>query len=127
MTFRGGQLPDEHRIGFYADVGKTYRCPAVLASSCSEGAAMNFVHRAQETRVLWSIQVPRNTVNVNELGTMTCCPGEFEYLFPPYTVFRILAAPRWIDDALGGYHRIELEVASDNRDHSETLICAPWW
>jgi len=75
-TFRGGRLPDDHHEFF--TVGKKYRCPTLLATSCKKTKALEFMMRQPQPRLLWIIRVDPvyRCVNVNYIEEFTNVPGE---------------------------------------------------
>ena len=144
-TFRGGGFDDAHQ-GFFT-VGKQFRVPGFLATSFSQGKAMEFL-RTQEAYgrqgMLWTVHVdpageadPSKRCKHVNLVQHSLVPGEQEYLFTAYSIFTV----RSVTWGVGGApHRIELDAASDNRAEaeggagrwdtpagSEGLSLAPWY
>lgn len=129
-TYRGGGLPKEHQ-GFF-ELGKKYRVPMFLATSFNKEtvALSTFARRAEEQGlppVLYTIHFDKKLrcVHVNYLGSRGL-GGEKEFLFAPYSVFKVLkvdwkSSPNWEKP-----HEVELMAAVDNKHEAENLPLAPW-
>jgi hypothetical protein len=112
--------------------GRAFRQPAYFATSFSERVADHFILRVPPEpgllRVKWLIHIDpvRKCHHVN-LVERTNVTGEEEYLFAPYSAFRVRSAT-WSED--GGTvehpHVIELDAAVDNKAEPEDLDLAPW-
>ena len=145
MSYRGGGMPLHHVTPLpghpspFFVAGKKYRIPMFLATSLSRIVAENFMavaaHRG-DTPVIWTIKVdPRGAgqllfrcKHVNQVPKSNI-PGEFEFLFAPYSVFTVesVALP------LGGAApttacpiQITIIAALDNKDEPLDLVLAPW-
>jgi len=134
--FRGGGFDDQFKPFFTA--GKEYRVPGFLATSFNQDKASEFLYRAVQhagkSGVLWIVQVdPRGKEQFQfkckhvNLIAFSNVPGEEEYLFAPYSAFRIDRV-EWSptpDDRTP--HRIYLTAYLDNRDAPPNLPLAPWY
>jgi hypothetical protein len=92
--YRGGGFDDRYR-GFFAP-GQRFRQPAYLATSFCEQVAGNFMRRSGcPKKVRWTVQIdPEYKCQQVNLVTKRC-PGvqdEQEYLFAPYSVFKVVSA-----------------------------------
>ena len=145
ITFRGGgmplhfvqQLPGQPPPFFVA--GKKYRIPMYLATSFQLEVAENFsVMAAQrgELPVIWIIKVdPRGAAqllyrckHVNQV-TKSNVPGEFEFLYAPYSVFTIESVtppPGGAVPTAACPYRIVIVAAVDNKEEPQELPLAPW-
>ena len=128
-TWRGGGFRDEFR-SFFKE-GKRYRVPAVLATSMSKDVALRFVTSADRTqpRVLWCIKVdgrgksdPRFRCKHASYVNKTLVTGEGEFLFAPYSAFRVEQAV-WS----GPVYEIVVSAALDNKAEPEDLPLTPWY
>ena len=144
-TLRGTGFDDQHRDFFTK--GKRYRVPGFVATSFSEAVATRFMRTAEaygRQPVMWVVHVDpagehdatHRCAHVNYVSH-THVGGEAEFLFAPYSIFTVRSVT-W--GAGGAPHRIELDVASDNRaeaeggtgrwatpPNSEDLPLAPWY
>ena len=129
-TYRGAVLPRGYQA-FYR-VGKKYRVPMFLATSFGRSVAVTFIKRSlknaddKDEPVMYTFELdPRDKcMHVNYLET-----HEREFLFAPYSAFRVKAATWQARPTLEHPHTITLEVASDNRDKEKwplELPLAPW-
>ena len=129
-TYRGAVLPRPHQA-FYR-VGKKYRVPMFLATSFERRVAVDFMLRAADDAdndhepVMWKVDLDKHQrcMHVNYLNT-----HEKEFLFAPYTAYRVAAAEWQEHPSCTKPHEITLEVAADNRDLDawpEGLPLAPW-
>jgi hypothetical protein len=137
-TWRGGGFDDTHRA-FFA-VGTLYRAPGFVASSFDQEKAFEFlyraVHHSNRPGVLWTIRVdPRGETSLRYrckqanlvMRRAPGVPDEQEYLFAPYSAFRVVEV-HWEqnpDDRTP--HRIVVEAIIDNRDAPEDIMLAPWF
>ena len=125
--FRGGGF-DQQFAGFFCP-GREFRQPAFLASSFRREVADMFIRRSDlPSRVLWRIYIDpvEQCRHVNLVQKRV--PGlanEHEYLFAPYSAFRVVAA-HWRAGTAHEPHEIELLAAVDNIGPSEDLPLAPW-
>eukprot|EP01045_Picozoa_sp_COSAG04_P012309 COSAG04_NODE_823_length_10051_cov_18.357617_7_plen_392_part_00 len=125
VCFRGGGFDDRYRSFFVS--GRQFRQPAYLATSFSEAVARRFIRmRGGNDCVLWRVRIDpaRKCVHVN-LVKKSNVSGEEEYLFAPYSAFRVLSAV-WRAGTAEEPHEIELLAAVDNQEESEGLPLAPW-
>ena len=145
-TFRGGALPRMHRTFFQP--GTRYRAPMFIATSFNESVSINtFLTRLDpasaaqqppfQEPVLWtfhfdgSLPEARRCVHVNFIDrTDGTVHGEDEFLFAPYSCFTVRAV-HWdeapiVDEYDARPHRIDVEVAPDNRGLPKNLPLAPW-
>ena len=130
-TYRGTVLPRAHQA-FYR-VGKKYRVPMFLATSIEAQVAIDFMMRATDASeddehepVVWTFELDDNErcMHVNYIST-----NEQEFLFAPYSAFRVKAATWQREPTRNRPHKITLEVAADNRQLDtwpEGLPLAPW-
>jgi hypothetical protein len=130
LCYRGGGFRDEHRDFFVA--GRQFRQPAFLATSFDRAVTDNFIQRAIDNqRVLWVIHIneQRGCMHVNLVTKIAAnIPDEQEYLFVPYSAFRVISA-QWKTGDRHDPHEIHLEAAVDNDDAAESplnLPLAPW-
>lgn len=143
-TYRGTALPICHRDFF--TVGKTYRVPMYLATSADDDVAEEFMQRlappsaAQEpahqepTMWIFHFDKEKRCKHVNFIDkTDGSASGENEFLFVPYSIFKVRKAT-WVDkprvnDMERRYHTIEIDVAPDNIKGpmaKPDLPLAPW-
>ncbi len=110
-----------------------YRAPGFVATSFKESVAKRFCQRQREAgrpAVLWRIHIqPEGCRHVNLLRH-THVEGEEEFLFAPYSVFKVLAV-QWSHLGAAGAnaehpHIVDLEAAVDNAQESEDLPLPPW-
>jgi len=145
MTYRGGgmplhlvvQMPGQPPPFFVA--GKKYRIPMFLATSEKRQVAENFMVMAAHSGdppVMWTIKVdPRGAAqllyrckHVNQLP-MSNVPGEFEYLFAPYsvgTIESVTMPPAGAAPTPACPIRIVVVAALDNKEEAQDLPLAPW-
>jgi len=147
LLYRGGALPPEHQW-FYSGkkwyhlwsrnpgTRRKYRAPPFLSTTDSEATARRFAReRGGEHPVLWRLHLPeQRCVHVKDLQHITLAPGppENEWLFPPYSVFRVISFQDRKRDR-DGFYVVDLEVYPDNlfdvrlgRRHESKLPLAPW-
>ncbi len=130
-TFRGTVLPREHQ--YFYRVGKSYRVPMFIATSFDRSIATDFMGRAAQAAdnethepVLWTFVLdPGDRCrHVNYIETR-----EKEFLFAPYSAFKVVSAV-WQEEPTAAHpHQISLAVASDNLDRAAwplELPLAPW-
>mmetsp|Transcript_8651 Transcript_8651/g.20403 ORF Transcript_8651/g.20403 Transcript_8651/m.20403 type:complete len:211 (-) Transcript_8651:79-711(-) len=136
VCFRGGGFDPQFKSFFTA--GKDYRVPGFLATSYIEAKAYQFIIQQFEEGssdvVLWIVRVdprgrddPRYKCRHVNFVSKTHFPDENEYLFAPYSAFRIDRV-EWSptpDDRTP--HRIYLTAYLDNRDAPPNLPLAPWY
>jgi len=145
VSFRGGELPQEHREFFRSKAeaeeedDKKYRAPMFLATSEKESVANSFMRRKPlAQQVLWKFYFPEGRDTVNEQGAQYvegCClhvnkvaykmmnipVEETEHLLPPFSVFSV----RSFDDSRQPCV-VELDVMPDGKKEREDLPLAPW-
>merc|ERR1711924_308688 len=126
LLYRGGGFRNEHKHFFKK--GKQTRVPGFLACSAIERVAKNFAFNADKNFpcIEWLVKVdPRGESQIEyRLKHMsyienTLVPGEGEYLFVPYSVFKITSV-HW-SNTNAKPHRITLCAAVDNAKCSEDL------
>eukprot|EP00961_Rhodomonas_salina_P094987 1278053-Rhodomonas_salina.2 len=142
QTFRGAVLPTEH-LAFYQRMrGRQYRVPGFLATSFNVDTADEFAMRAwvqadcQHPPVRYVVKLDpegatraiRRCKHVSLLRKSNV-PTEGEFLYAPYSVFRVLSVrcsaasiPSYLDP-----HVVELLSAVDNMAEPEDLPLAPWY
>jgi hypothetical protein len=145
ITYRGGGLPlhfvqqlqGQPPPFFVADL--KYRIPMFLATSFQPHVAENFSVMAEqrgESPVIWSIKVDARGFlqllyrcrHLNQKAKSKV-PGEFEFLYAPYSVFTMEsvtlpsggAAPTAACPT-----RIVIVAALDNKDEPHDVPLAPW-
>ncbi len=127
VCYRGGGFDDSYRDFFAA--GREFRQPAFLATSFSEDKAREFIRmRGEGVCALWLVRIDpvRKCQHVNLVTRrVPHLPDEQEYLFAPYSAFKVLSAT-WTTGTTEDPHIIELMAAPDNRGPSEALPLAPW-
>ena len=133
-TWRGGGFRNHCRPFFDSMLGRKYRVSGFLATSSNRRVAAKFAFKADRDhpRALWSIRFDRRgkrehkyRVQHMSLVTKTLVKGEREYLFAPYSVFK-LASVKWSTD-LSTPHQLTIEAANDNRAEDEDLPLTPWY
>ena len=125
VCFRGGGFDESFR-DFFAP-GRQFRQPAFLATSFSEQVARRFISRSpMATKILWRVRIDaqHKCRHVN-LVRNTNVPGEDEYLFAPYSAFKVVNAS-WRAGTNDQPHEVELYAAIDNQWPREDLPLAPW-
>jgi ubiquitin len=125
QVYRGTGFSSECKSFFV--VGVTYRAPMYLATSLSRSVAERFMRDGSaDEHCLWIILMDRDVDMYNaSLVQKTHFAGEQEYLFPPYSVFTVVAV-NWRAGTTAAPHEITLRASPDNRRESETLPTAPW-
>ena len=119
--------------------GKKYRIPMFLATSDELKVAENFMVMAADRGdppVIWTIKVdPRGAAqllyrckHVNQVPKSNV-PGEFEFLYAPYSVVTIESVtlpPAGAAPTPACPIRIVVVAALDNKDEPHDLPLAPW-
>ena len=130
MCFRGGGFDMKYRNFFVA--GREFRQPAYLATSFSKETADAFIERAAESGaescVRWIVKIDpeRKCAHVNLVNKrVPGLPDEQEYLFAPYSAFKVTSAT-WNAGTVSNPHVVELLAAPDNKEEPEDLPLAPW-
>lgn len=129
LLYRGASLPDDQRHFWVAE--KQYRCPMYLATSKNKIVSQKtFCRRATEMGlppVLYVIHLHPDwgCLHVNYVDR-TNIPGEDEFLFVPYSVFKVRSTewktnPTWLDP-----HIIHLDADPDNKLCPEDLPLCFW-
>lgn len=133
-TWRGGGFNDEHRPFFNRLKRQKYRVPGFLATSNDKMVAFEFAFKADKTKpcVMWCIKFdPKGKHNhkfrVKHMTfvSKSLIPGEGEYLFAPYSVFKLLSI-KWSAE-LSEPHEITIRPALDNKIEEEHLPLTPWY
>jgi hypothetical protein len=125
VCYRGGGFDDAYRSFFVP--GRAFRQPAYLATSFSRDVALVFLRRStMPVKVLWLIRIDpeRKCVHVN-LVQKSNVAGEQEYLFAPYSVFKVIEV-KWGAGTDEDPYIVELIAAPDNKAEPEDLESAPW-
>jgi len=127
-TWRGGGFRKEFR-GFFTSVKrKKYRVPGFLATSADRKLAVSFAFRADNAHpcAIWRItfdkrgeQHPEYRVRHMAFVSKTLIKGENEYLFAPYSVFKLMSV-KWSEE-LKKPHEITIRAARDNLEEDEDL------
>eukprot|EP00435_Cladocopium_sp_Y103_P024129 s4176_g5.t2 len=136
ISYRGSGIPRE-QLKFFEE-NQEYRCPMYLATSFDRKIAMQFASRNANTEKDMAIfhvhyDENRGCKHVNYLKSVSAVPSEAEFLFPPYSAFKVRSPPR--EDK--GSWVIEIDAFPDNADASEVslfklcfaVVClprAPW-
>jgi hypothetical protein len=125
ICFRGGGFDDQFRT-FFAP-GRRFRQPVYLATSFSVQVARQFLARAgSPTKIMWRVHIdPVHKCRHVNLVRKSNVSGEEEYLFAPYSAFKVVKAT-WAAGTVQQPHVVELLAAVDNRGPSEELPLAPW-
>jgi hypothetical protein len=125
ICFRGGGFDDQFRT-FFAP-GRRFRQPVYLATSFSVEVARRFLARAgSPTKIMWRVHIdPVHKCRHVNLVRRSNVPGEEEYLFAPYSAFKVVKAT-WAAGTVQQPHVVELLAAVDNQGPSEELPLAPW-
>ena len=145
MTYRGGGMPLHHVVQqpgqpppFFV-AGKKYRIPMFLATSDKARVAENFMAMAADRGdppVIWTIkvdargasQVMYRCKHVNQV-CKTNVPGEFEFLYAPYsvgTIESVTLPPAGAAPTPACPIRIVVVAALDNKDEPHDLPLSPW-
>ena len=133
-TWRGGGFRNQFQPFFERMRGKKYRVPGFLATSNKRRVATNFAFTADNahSRALWKIDFDRRgkyqpdfKVRHMTFVSNTLVKGEGEYLFAPYSVFKLVAL-KWSEN-LTKPHELTLAAAVCNMSEDETLPLAPWY
>lgn len=135
VCWRGSGF-NEDCIDFFT-LGKFYRCPGFLATSCRKTVAMNFVELKssvvpESPAVLWTILLDgrgaeslAHRCKHASIVSKSHLRSEDEFLFSPYSVFQVVAT-EWSSTPTE-HHSVVLRAAIDNRKHEEDLPLAPWY
>ena len=145
-TYRGGALPREFRSFF--EPGRCFRANMFVATSFNESVSVDtFLQRLEtpsaaqqppfQEPVLWtfhfdaSLPEDRRCVHVNFIDrTDGTVHNEDEFLFAPYSCFTVRSVHWEPSPVVDMYdtrpHRIEIDVAPDNRSMPGDLPLAPW-
>ncbi len=133
--FRGTTMPPEH-VSFFSR-GKMFRVPGFLATSVSELVAYTFASKlplsgAPLRSVVFCVKLdPRGATDVQyrcmqvNLIERSANPYEQEFLFAPYSTFKVIDVT--IDSTGAKPILITLEAALDNLKEPEDLPLATWY
>ena len=133
-TWRGGGFRQQHRAFFESMKGRKYRVPGFLATSDKRDIAAGFAYRASNDHpcAIWRIKFdrrgkdnPKYRVRHMTFVSKTLIEGENEYLFAPYSVFKLVSI-NWGED-LRDPHEFTIQSAIDNKEEAEDLPLAPWY
>merc|ERR1712032_1249416 len=125
-TWRGGGFRNEFRPFFQQIKGKKYRVPGFLATSTDKSVAVGFAHKANKdhARAMWRVTFDKRGKNdakyrVQHMSfvSKTLIAGESEYLFAPYSVFKLVST-KW-SGRLKEPHHFTINAALDNQDEDE--------
>ena len=124
---RGGRMPDQH-VQWYAEkIGQTIRIPMNLATTKDTLKSKDFMnlysYPESDPKVMFYLEINEHLLcdHVNCLESLTLVPSEQEFLFPPYSCFRIKDVQR-----LDGFTKITLIVIAHNTKEPEDVPVAPW-
>eukprot|EP01126_Amoeba_proteus_P029680 TRINITY_DN2930_c0_g2_i21.p1 TRINITY_DN2930_c0_g2~~TRINITY_DN2930_c0_g2_i21.p1 ORF type:complete len:449 (+),score=72.49 TRINITY_DN2930_c0_g2_i21:65-1411(+) len=119
ILYRLSAVPQNER-GFF-EKGKLYRCPMYLATSSRLAIAERFSVRGRATGCTrFEIEISDNLCHGRELGRSP----EFEHLFPPYSVFKVISTT-WMDPSDPSPSLVRL-LAQDNLAPMEELPVSTW-
>jgi len=135
VLHRGGRLPEEHVKWFHdaSSAGTIYRTKMATSTTKISDNARKFMgafgYPKHDHKVHWMFQVDpdEKCVHVNCLEGMTHVPDEQEFLFPPYSAFKITSV-EW----KGDHYLIVAQVMPDNLSHDfdgavpRNARLAPW-
>ena len=108
--------------------------PGFLATSSNKTTAVRFAAKADKDhpRALWHVKFDKRGEEQTQYRVqhMTCVTktliaGESEYLFAPYSVFK-LKSVKWTDN-IRAQHLFTIVSALDNKTEDENLPLAPWY
>merc|ERR1712187_157365 len=105
---------------------KWYRVPGFLATSINERRALKFIQRADQAhpRILWCILLDERGKSKSEFRCKhasfvfkTEVPGEMEFLFAAYSVFKVVRTDFTEQDwsKHSSHYTVVIEAAIDNR------------
>lgn len=124
---RGGRLPTQHREWYRDHIGQVVRIGMTWATTKVRDKAAHFMNHnaypAGEPKVMYKIHLDELLLcdHVNCVEALTLVAGEQEFLFPPYSAFKVRSV---VDGA--AITIIELEVQSDNNAVPEGVDLVPW-
>ena len=123
-TMRGCHIPVE-ALKFF-EAGLDYRVPMFLATSFDPTVAHSFATRDMKPNhvpVLFKVALDP-TLGCNHVNfiTKTAVQGEEEYLFPPYSAFRVVSPPR----LEGLTWHVDIMAYPDNKMVSEDVPLSNW-
>ena len=133
-TWRGGGFRRQCRPFFECMIGQKYRVPGFLATTIKRTIASSFAFKADKAHpcALWRIVFdPRGEheyeyrVQHMTFVANTLIAGENEYLFAPYSVFKLISA-KW-SVQLGKPHEFVIQAAVNNKEEDEDLPLTPWY
>ena len=134
VTWRGGGFRNQFQTFFKRTKGQKYRVPGFLATSNNRRVAATFAFKADSAhpRVLWRVNFDRRgkyqpayRIRHMTFVSKTLVKGEGEYLFAPYSVFKLVSL-KWSEN-LTKPHELTVEAVVDNRCEDESLPLAPWY
>jgi len=117
--------------------GKEFRTPSFLATTADQSVATNFMRRAQPGSALEPLMfvihvhptakpMHVNFMEITQVMNDEGIPTEKEFLYSPFSAFRVEAV-HWREEAsLETPHVVEIFAFPDNQRISETLPLAPW-
>jgi len=150
VLWRGGRIPEEHLHWFDRSIGQYARSARAVATSPNPNTAFRFMvkhgHPKEDDRyhlVLFKLRMTKKCDHVSALDFLSAVEEEVEWLFTPFSAFRVVdvqrdvvfdqqqqevleecigslvsCAARSMNQQVSGlrqYQLIELEVAPDNR------------
>ena len=133
-TWRGGGFRNEFKPFFQCVKGKKYRVPGFLATSTDKAVAVGFAVKSNKDhpRAIWRVKFdergkhdPDYRVQHMSFVSKTLVEGEDEYLFAPYSVFKLVSV-KW-GKTMKESHHFTIQAALDNQDEDEDLPLTPWY
>ncbi len=125
--YRGSELLDPH-INFFKYHEEWFRVPGYFACSSDIKVARNFFSDDPNKSLLWIVLIPPRAMQGNSL-LLSFYNDEREYLFPPYTGFKIIRFGRdplrQSDTTLSAAYKIVVEVTYDNSELGEDVYSSP--
>lgn len=131
VVYRASWLPTTEVDKF--KVGKEYRVPMFLASSDDKRIPLRFLSLFQKPTathvpVLFEISIDPadKCCQVNLLEAFTTCKNEREWLFAPYSTFRVDEHPPHPTPKIDSPVIIKIHAFPDNKCREENLALFPW-
>jgi len=124
QLWRGGLLPDDKLAWYQEHQDKDYRVNMFLRTSTSKTVAEDFMRAQKNAKcVLYHFYLDPDLrcLHVNCLESVKSVQTEQEFLFPPYSAFRVL---KIVEHA--SFIEIDIKVHPDNRSVDEDVPTAPW-
>ena len=114
--------------------GQKYRVPGFLATSDNRQIAVAFAFKANKSHpcVIWRITFdPRGKLQTKyhvqhmSFVSKTLIESENEYLFAPYSVFKLVSI-KWSEE-LSDAHEFTIRATRNNKEEDEHLSLTPWY